>query len=497
MSSLRRKLVVPNLALALVVGGGLGYLAVDSALQARIVGRRTAEVRETSALVYRLNQLAGDGERAVLSFRFRNDPRLLARIAAADEEAGLLMASLGGMDLSPRGRVLWSDYVASRDALVRERERLLAAVRGGDEGEVGRAFERWTLTAEKATALLADFSVFTSRQLDRTVDELDARRTRELLVLTALVGLAAVLAAAFAWYASRRIVRPLGAMTAAVQRIAAEKLASPVQGAEREDEIGVLARAFNQTTGELVRANERLANAVRARDEFLSVASHELRTPLTALKLQLEMALRELRRPAARDVRPRVDRAHGQVLRLEGLVQDLLDVTRIQAGRLALRTEPLALSALVADIVGRFGAELERAGNAVALSVEPGVVGRWDRDRLDQVVTNLVANAVRHAPGAPVAVSLSRGDGWAVLVVRDEGPGIPAEAQGRIFERFERAGDPRHVGGLGLGLFIVRRIVEAHGGTVRVQSGEGRGCAFTVELPLGEAVAEARDPATA
>ena len=235
--------------------------------------------------------------------------------------------------------------------------------------------------------------------------------------------------------------------------------------------------------------------AVAARDEFLSIASHELRTPLTALKL----AAQNLKRvalatcgDAAEQVRRSVEAADRQGVRLEKLVSALLDVSRIQAGKLELSLEDLDLGALAAEVLAQFEGQLAETGSRVAMQVEGPVRGRWDRLRLGQVVTNLVSNAVKYGEGKPIEVRVE-GDGERVrLSVRDHGIGLAEESHRRLFQRFVRTAQARNYGGLGLGLYIARRLAEAHGGTVSVVSALGEGSTFTVELPVrGRAAAEA------
>ncbi|HTN53507.1 MAG TPA: ATP-binding protein [Anaeromyxobacter sp.] len=228
--------------------------------------------------------------------------------------------------------------------------------------------------------------------------------------------------------------------------------------------------------------------AVAARDEFLSIASHELRTPLTALRLALE----NMRRVATRGEgepppTPHVQRvlaaAERQGQRLEKLVAALLDVSRIHMGRLELELEEVDLAQAVHEAVGQVEEEAAQAGSQVTVRGDPAR-GWWDRLRISQVATNLLSNAVKYGAGKPVEVTYGTRDGRAWLVVRDHGIGIDPLDQRHIFERFERAVSSRNYGGLGLGLYIVKRIVEAHGGAIRVESAAGAGAAFRVELPL-------------
>jgi PAS domain S-box-containing protein len=230
----------------------------------------------------------------------------------------------------------------------------------------------------------------------------------------------------------------------------------------------------------------RLEEATRARDEFLSIASHELKTPITSLGLQAELLLESARAAAPvalSEAAPRLEVIHRQTARLAHLVQALLDVTHITAGRLALRPEPLDLSAVVRDALDRWRAELDRARCPLDLRLAGAIPGLWDRARLGQIVDHLVANAVKFGAGKPVEVAAEAAADHARLVVRDHGIGIAPEDQRRILERFERAVPAQHYGGLGLGLWIVRNLVQAHGGGIRIWSEPGQGSRFEVSLP--------------
>ncbi len=229
-------------------------------------------------------------------------------------------------------------------------------------------------------------------------------------------------------------------------------------------------------------ARESAERALSARDEFLSIASHELYTPLTSLQLALQSVVGgDVDGPRAERLLELAERQTGRLL---GLVQDLLDVSRIRAKRLELRRSPSDLAEIARDAGARFASSFAQASTRLSVVADAPVSGVWDGERLDQVVTNLLKNALRHARGGDVVLSVYREGGRAYIAVQDDGPGIPPELCENIFERFERAASSEHHGGLGLGLYIVRQIAEAHGGTATVVSEVGRGSRFLVALPV-------------
>jgi PAS domain S-box-containing protein len=218
--------------------------------------------------------------------------------------------------------------------------------------------------------------------------------------------------------------------------------------------------------------------AIRLRDEFLVIAAHELKTPLTVLGLQLQ----KLQRMGA--PQESVGTALRSARRLGALVDTLLDVSRIATGQLNVDVQECDLAELVREVVERWRDEASRAGCELHIDGPAPVRGRWDPLRIDQVIENLLGNAIKYAPGKPVRISVAARGDVAELCVSDDGPGIPPGAEARIFRRFERATDVRNYGGLGLGLYIVREIVEAHGGTISVDTAAGKGATFWVALPL-------------
>ncbi len=240
-----------------------------------------------------------------------------------------------------------------------------------------------------------------------------------------------------------------------------------------------------------------LKAAVRTREEFLAVASHELLTPLTALRLEVTNAIRSWSRHDV-NASPR-DHALGYLRKMEAsasrltrLSNYLLDVSRIEAGKLMLERSSFDLAELVREVVGRHGDELLAAGCAASVAAAEPVVGRWDKARLDQALTNLLTNAIKYAPGKPIELEVTSKSNEAQLVVRDHGDGIPADRRARIFRKFERAGEPIEGQGFGLGLWIVHQIVSRHGGSIEAVSETGVGTAFTLVLPREESADVAR-----
>ncbi|MGK3983084.1 AAA family ATPase [Sorangium sp. So ce136] len=242
--------------------------------------------------------------------------------------------------------------------------------------------------------------------------------------------------------------------------------------------------------------------AIGRRDEFLMIASHELKTPLTSLQMQIQMVERVLRRDPAANLTPaRADTVlqvvNRQIARLGHLMNELLDVSRLHTGRLRLACEPVELSSLIREAVERMAPQLAAAGCRTELELEDDepLVGHWDRSRLEQVVLNLMSNAMKYGMHQPVHVVVRRQADSALIVVRDHGIGIAERDQARIFDRFERAVSVRNFGGLGLGLYLVRSIVASHGGTVRVESKPNAGATFVVELPLRPPAVDRQDEA--
>ncbi|WP_085727183.1 hybrid sensor histidine kinase/response regulator [Pseudomonas sp. R37(2017)] len=242
---------------------------------------------------------------------------------------------------------------------------------------------------------------------------------------------------------------------------------------------------------QLQNAQLELEQAVRMRDDFMSIVAHEVRTPLNGLILETQLRKMHLARDNADaftldKMHAMVERDERQIKSLIRLIEDMLDVSRIRIGKLSIRPTRFDLSTLVRNVLHNFSRQIDAAEASVTLDAEQPVIGNWDEFRIEQVISNLLTNALRYGAKSPISVKVYSAGGWALVDVQDHGIGISEENQKRIFQQFERVSARNAGGGLGLGLFISEQIVAAHGGTITVQSRIGEGALFRVCLPLQE-----------
>ncbi len=256
---------------------------------------------------------------------------------------------------------------------------------------------------------------------------------------------------------------------------------------QNDEPYGIFMHA--QEVTDRVMARRKLEEALQAKDDFLSIASHELKTPLTSLKIQAQMHQRLVNRKDPRAYAPEkideiMELTDKQVSRLNRLVDDMLDVSRIRTGNLDFNLEQFDFGDLVEEVIQRLQGQFENSSTPLPKLIhkDPSL-GNWDRLRLEQVITNLLTNALRYGNQKPIHVLVESNDYLVRLTVIDHGIGVAEDSKERIFNRFERLVNPNEVSGLGLGLFITKQIVTAHKGKLWVESELGKGSRFIVELP--------------
>lgn len=241
---------------------------------------------------------------------------------------------------------------------------------------------------------------------------------------------------------------------------------------------------MTQVRDRLIRQREGL----RLRDEFLQVASHELKTPVASLQLQLQLLKRQLKRVGDKQISVEnfihdLDGASKQVSVLTHLINDLLEVSRIQSGQLAIEPQSERLSTLVREIVGRYSELMNEANCNYSLEIQDDLVAEIDAARMEQVLVNLISNSCKYAPGSHIHISLVENEGFADLRFSDDGPGIPRPHLESVFDRFSRGTSGNNVSGLGLGLYIIKGIVEAHKGRIELLSNASRGTEVIIRIP--------------
>ncbi|MFL5815891.1 MAG: ATP-binding protein [Bdellovibrionia bacterium] len=311
---------------------------------------------------------------------------------------------------------------------------------------------------------------------------------------------------------SRRITRGLAKLNEAAQRIGQGDFDHKLK-ITSHDEIGRLKESINQMgtllsgtyqtlerrvqertleLSKLAEENsqlyEKTKDALESRDEFLSIASHELKTPLSGMYLQLQLMRKLLPQVPPSETTDKYKRllegSIKQTEMLNGLVEELLDLTRIRAGKLELRKQECDLKPILDKSLTQLSLDITRSKSPLSVDADSKVVGNFDPLRMSQLMTNLISNAVKYGAGKPIEVSLRSLKSMAEFQVKDQGLGIPEEKQKAIFERFERADLTKEISGLGLGLYITKQLIEAHGGKIQVESQVGQGSVFKVLLPL-------------
>jgi signal transduction histidine kinase len=239
---------------------------------------------------------------------------------------------------------------------------------------------------------------------------------------------------------------------------------------------------------EKFRENDELKAALLARDEFLSMASHELKTPITPLNLQMQTFIELFESGKHKDIDPSklirmLRTSQAQVDRLTRLIYDLVDVTKLTSKKLELQLAEADLRELVSKVIVDFETEIRKAKIEINLHLAPDVKGSWDAFRIEQIIINLLTNALKYGNAKPVNIYVKKENDKAILEIHDNGIGIAPENQARIFDRYERAVSGLNYGGLGLGLYISRQIAALHHGVIVVKSTQGEGSIFRMELP--------------
>jgi signal transduction histidine kinase len=249
--------------------------------------------------------------------------------------------------------------------------------------------------------------------------------------------------------------------------------------------------ALEKSQRQLHATQAELERALKMRDDFISLVAHELRTPLNTLHIESQVRLLQLQRGDLsvfneERLHSMVERDTRQINSMVRLINDMVDVSRVNTGNLSIRVEKINLSQLVRRVVGDFTQQAQTVGSCFNLNIAADVFGSWDDFRVEQIIVNLITNALRYGGGKPITISLLVAVDTVEIHVQDEGGGIPLNEQQRIFEKFERLGNNEVREGLGMGLYIARQLAEAHSGSLTVSSKMGKGSCFILRLPVAD-----------
>jgi two-component system OmpR family sensor kinase len=394
------------------------------------------------------------------------------------------LQSMLGPELAERFFQLLDRYGQPDPRLVPPRRSKLPlsaeALRNAERGQATFETVGLRATSEKSMRLLTwpvvrNNATVNIVQVAMSLQNVEATRSRFLLILLILAPVALAGSVLGGWFLAHRALNPVDAIVETALRIEAEDLTQRVPRSS-DDELGRLAAVLNDMLARL----ERSFGAVR---RFSADAAHELRTPLTILKGEIEVALRSSQAPA--EIQRTLVSCLEEVDRLNSLVDDLLLMARMEGNALSARPSRVNLADVLEDAAPALNELATRAGNICRVAATPPLWMEGYESLLFRLVFNLAENAIKYTPkGGSVEVTLERQNSSAVLQVRDNGPGIAPDAQEHIFDRFYRGDPAREGSGTGLGLALVRAIVELHQGQIRVSSAPGKGSCFRVTLPL-------------
>jgi heavy metal sensor kinase len=313
-------------------------------------------------------------------------------------------------------------------------------------------------------------------QVAMSLENVNSARAGFLVILLILTPAALAGSALGGWFLARRALAPVDAIVETTRRIEAEDLSKRIPALPADDELGRLSAVLNAMLARL----ERSFDSVR---RFSADAAHELKTPLTILKGEIEVALRST--PAPEEMRETMASCLEEVNRLNSVVEDLLLMARMEGNALSARPSRINLAEVVQDAAPALSELAARAANNFTIAAAPPLWVEGYDSLLFRMVFNLAENAIKYTPGGGrVEIKLEQKDAAAILQVEDNGPGIAPEAQAHIFDRFYRGDPSREGSGTGLGLALVRAIVQLHQGQIELSSEPGKGSCFRVILPL-------------
>jgi len=455
---------VTALAVALIIVGGLIYVLLARALYARIDDSLYALVQITVTSL--TNDLAEGQDVADAARSTAAELSSRQQMLAIYDENGRLLAE-GGRDDDLNIALPALDTIPTDDAS------LLTVIEERDQDDRHRlALRRVIIPSHNATYL-----VVAGSSLEPTDEELESLRD----ILAYVVPIALMLAGVGGWFLARQSLSPVAAMADRARKMSAENLSGRLPVANPRDELGRLAETVNDLLG-------RLEASITAQRQFMADASHELRTPVATTRTAANVALQQQHREEL-EYRETLTIIEQQAVRLSRIVDDMFTLARADAGTYPVRQTPMYLDEVVDEVVKAARVLASTRDVSIEAATIPSATLTGDEELVRRLIVNLLDNAIRYTPaGSTVRVDLEQASGGYALSISDHGPGIPADVQPHIFERFYRADAARARrdgadGGAGLGLALARWIAEAHGGHLTLVRSSETGTTFTAFLP--------------
>lgn len=495
---LRTKIILPLLFLLCLLIGTFVYLFVHFRNSGEVVQNNIETVQQVNDLTTRILLLRHEIEHNVMSYRLDRNKQNISVIEQNQKEINFLLEKIRPYLKTEAEKELLFNFERTRQGLIDARTKMAAAMEKDDMRETDIQYNTWQTLLTNSNAALLDLTNYNLHSFERTSQVFRDLLTRIYMTVIVITLITAILIISLFIYLRTIITRPVEELTETARDIARGNFSRPMV-IRSGDEMGILAsnldamaRALKENYISLEKEIRRKEAEIRKnkllekqKDEFLSIASHELKTPITSVKVYAQVLAQQFDKAGDIKSAALARKMDSQVNKLTYLISDLLDVTKIQAGKLQFSEKDFDLNTLVDEITEQM--QLVTKHHTIRLDLGRTVTVSGDRDRIGQVIINLLSNAIAYSPQADtVSVRSRTASGLVTLSVYDSGIGIPRDKIKRIFQRYYRVDDGRKdkVPGLGLGLYISHEIIKRHGGTMQVESEQGKGSTFSFTLPI-------------
>lgn len=491
------KIILPFILLLSVLVGTFFYLLLYLNSVQGIIEKELQTTQKVNSLSTRIMQLRQQTQLSVLSYRFNKDKKYLDLINYNQGEVSRLLSEIKPYVKTQTGRELLEKFIKSRNSLRGIRNDLIQAVQSDNEQLTKQTFTAWEIQDENAFAALYDFTNYNLQSIEQNELLYKELVVRIFWIAVGLTLLTIVLIVALYFYLQRIITKPIEELSVAAHKISNGNFNTKLS-VSTADELGDLANSLDDMSGKLKKYYRNLQEEVREKekeiqrnkaferqkDEFMSIASHELKTPVTSLKVFNQLMKNITEKKGDSEYAPYLNKMDKQLTRLAGLVATLLDVNRIQTGKMPFDKKFFDINQTIEDIVEVSQKTADKHTIILHGKVNQKVYG--DEDRISQVLNNLIANAIKYSPdGGEVLITIINQKTTFTIQVKDYGIGIDKVHQEKIFDRFYRVAGKEETTypGLGIGLYLSAAIIKRHDGKLEVESEKGKGSTFHLTLP--------------